>query len=101
MNTGEDTQGLRKIIDFTRLLSLMILAIHFYISCYPAFVHWQWTAKITDKLIVNISKTGLFNGIWPAKLAVLLLLVISLLGAKGRKDEKTKKSSIAAYLICG
>lgn len=101
MNTGEDTQGLRKIIDFTRLLSLMVLAIHFYISCYQAFAGWKWTAEIIDKLIVNVSKTGLFKGIWPAKLAVLLLLCISLIGAKGRRDEKIQKNSIAAYLICG
>jgi hypothetical protein len=101
MNTGEDTQGLRKIIDFTRLLSLMILAIHFYITCYKAFYEWHWTAEITDKLVVNIAKTGLFKGIWLAKLAALVLLIISLIGAKGRKDEHIQKNSIAAYLLCG
>lgn len=101
MNTGEDTQGLRKIIDFTRLLSLMILAIHFYMTCYLAFYEWHWTTGIIDKLITNIVKTGLFEGIWPAKLAALLLLGISLIGAKGRKDEHIQKNSIAAYLLCG
>lgn len=30
MNTGENEQGLRKITDFTRLLSIAILVIHFY-----------------------------------------------------------------------
>ncbi|WP_299289680.1 YWFCY domain-containing protein [uncultured Mucilaginibacter sp.] len=29
MQTGEALQGLRKIIDFTRLISLFILAVHF------------------------------------------------------------------------
>jgi len=101
MNTGEDTQGLRKIIDFTRLLSLMIMAIQFYISCYQAFAAFDLTADLTDKIIVNIAKTGLFRGIWPAKLAALLLLCISLVGAKGRKDEKVQKNSIVAYLTCG
>ncbi|SFG87974.1 conjugal transfer protein MobC [Pedobacter insulae] len=101
MNTGEDTQGLRKIIDFTRLLSLMILAVHFYISCYQAFAAFDLTAYLIDKIIVNISKTGLFRGMWPAKLAALLLLCISLVGAKGRKDEKIQKNSIVAYLTFG
>lgn len=101
MNTGEDTQGLRKIIDFTRLLSLMIMAVHFYISCYQAFLAFDLTAELTDKIIVNIAKTGLFRGTWPAKLAALLLLCISLVGAKGRKDEKIQKNSIVAYLTFG
>jgi hypothetical protein len=48
MNTGEDIQGLRKIIDFIRLISIFILIIHFYLSCNQAFYHWGWTAEITD-----------------------------------------------------
>lgn len=94
MNTGEDTQGLRKILDFTRLISLFILSIHFYILCYKAFQYWGWTAEITDRIISNIAKTGLFNGILKPKLAGLLFLFISLLGAKGKKDEKIQKNSI-------
>lgn len=101
MNTGEDIQGLRKIIDFTRLLSLFILSIHFYISCYTAFQHWHWTAQITDRLIMNISKTGLFIGMVKPKLAALLLLVVSLIGAKGKKDEKIRKDTITIYLGAG
>ena len=101
MNTGEDIQGLRKITDFTRLLSIFILAIHFYLCCYLAFKQWGWTAEITDRLIANISKTGLFKGILMPKLSALLLLVISLIAVKGRKDEKIQKNAIAAYLLTG
>ncbi|SMD01212.1 conjugal transfer protein MobC [Pedobacter nyackensis] len=101
MNTGEDTKGLRKILDFTRLISLFILSIHFYIICYKAFKYWGWTADITDRIISNIAKTGLFNGILKPKLAGLLFLLISLLGAKGKKDEKIQKNSIIAYLLWG
>jgi hypothetical protein len=78
MNTGEDVQGLSKIIDFTRLLSIFILAIHFYLSCYRAFVGFGWTAELTDKILSNIARTGLFTGLWRAKLAALLLLVVFL-----------------------
>ncbi|RKR82842.1 type IV secretory system conjugative DNA transfer VirD4/TraG family protein [Mucilaginibacter gracilis] len=101
MNTGEDTQGLRKIVDFTRLISIFILAIHFYITCYHAFEAWHWTAGITDRIISNIAKTGLFNGIIKPKLAALLCLAISLVGIKGRKDEKIGYKSIIAYLLSG
>ncbi|MFC4210964.1 YWFCY domain-containing protein [Pedobacter lithocola] len=101
MNTGEDIQGLRKIIDFTRLISIFILAIHFYLSCYFAFQQWGWTAEITDRLIGNISRTGLFKGLLIPKLSALLFLVISLMAVKGKKDEKIKKNPIVAYLLTG
>ncbi|MFN0290157.1 conjugal transfer protein MobC [Pedobacter helvus] len=101
MNTGEDAQGLRKIIDFSRLISIAILCLHFYISCYKAFDHWGWTAELADKIVGNVAKTGLFNGIIKPKLAALLFMAISLLGAKGKKDENIQRKSIAAYLLCG
>ena len=101
MNTGEDTQGLRKIIDFTRLISIVILSIHFYLCCYQAFKDWGWTADITDRIIINISKTGLFNTHLKPKLASLLFLVISLLGVKGKKEEKIRKKAIITYLSAG
>ncbi len=101
MQTGEDIQGLRKIIDFTRLISLLILSIHFYISCYTAFREWHWTAEITNRLVMNIGKTGLFIGMLKPKLAALLLLFITLIGAKGKKDEKIRKDTIAIYIGAG
>ncbi|RZM29459.1 MAG: conjugal transfer protein TraG, partial [Pedobacter sp.] len=101
MNTGEDVQGLRKIIDFTRLLSIFILAIHFYLSCYQGFTVWGWTAGITDSIVGNIARTGLFEGLFRAKLAALLLLVISLVGVKGKKDEKILLKAILVYLGSG
>lgn len=101
MQTGEDTQGLRKIVDFTRLISLFILAIHFYLSCYPAFAEWGLTAEITDRIVENIARTGLFNGIWKPKLAALLCLLISLVAVKGKKDEKIQLRPIVAYLLTG
>jgi hypothetical protein len=101
MNTGEDVQGLRKILDFTRLISIAILCLHFYLECYHAFASWGWTASISDRIMYNISKTGLFSSPWNPKLAALLFLAISLLGVKGRKDEKIRKNSIAIYLMIG
>jgi hypothetical protein len=101
MNTGEDTQGLRKIIDFSRLISIFILAVHFYLTCYGAFQHWGFTASITDRIIGNLAKVSWFTGIFKPKLAALIFLLISLLGAKGRKDEKADWKSIAVYLLCG
>lgn len=101
MNTGEDTQSLRKIIEFTRLISIFILSIHFYMCCYLAFKQFGWTAEITDRIILNISKTGLFDDRITPKLASLVLLLISLFGIKGRKDEKIRQRDIITYLAIG
>jgi len=99
--TGENEQGLRKIIDLTRFASIFILLLHFYYFCYRAFEHWEITSAITDRLMKNISQTGLFNDIFVSKLIAVGLLIISLLGAQGKKDEKIIKRSIAAYLLIG
>lgn len=101
MNTGEDIQSLRKITDFTRLLSIFILALHFYLSCYQAFSAFGWTAGITDKIIGHISNTGLFNSVLMPKLAALLMLGISLIAVKGKKDEKINLRTAIAYLLTG
>lgn len=101
MQTGEDIQSLRKIVDFTRLISIFILAIHFYIACFVAFQQWDWTATITTKIVTNIAKTGLFNNLWKPKLAALLMLIVSLIGVKGKQEEKIDKRAITAYLITG
>ena len=53
MNTGENEQGLRKITDMTRLMSIVVLALHFYFYCYQAFKEWELTAEIADRLLTR------------------------------------------------
>src|ERR1700744_4179444 len=101
MDTGEDSRGLRKIIDLTRLISGTILILHFYITCYIIFAHWGWTAKITTRLVANIARTSLFHSIVRPKLAALLFLFISLMGAKGKKDEEINKKTLLTYIAAG
>lgn len=101
MQTGENEQGLRKIIDLTRWMAIAVLLIHFYYYCYGAFKEWELTHPISDRLLQNISNTGLFVSFIKSKLIALALLVISLLGSKGRKDEKLSYKPIVAYLVTG
>jgi uncharacterized membrane protein YgdD (TMEM256/DUF423 family) len=99
--TGENDQGLRKIVDLTRLASIVILLLHFYFYCYAAFKQWQIKSTITDRLMTNIMHTGLFNSQFTSRFLAIGLLVISLLGAQGKKDEKINRRSIAAFLLIG
>lgn len=99
--TGENEQGLRKIIDLTRFASIFVLLLHFYFFCYAAFEQWSLRSEITDRLLGNISQTGLFKSLGTSKLVALGLLIVSLLGAQGKKDEKINAKSIAGYLLIG
>jgi hypothetical protein len=101
MQTGENEQALRKILDMTRLISIVILTIHFYYYCYSAFYIWGWTSSFSDGLLGNIRNTGMFTNFHKSKFIVLGFLLISLLGAKGRKDEKLGYKTAFAYLITG
>lgn len=101
MNTGENEQGLRKILDMTRLMSIVVLGIHFYYYCYKAFEQWELTANISDRLLKNIGNTGLFRHFNNAKWIALALLIISLFGAKGKKDQKVNYKNAFAYIITG
>jgi hypothetical protein len=93
--------GLRKILDFTRLAAIIILLLHFYYYCYGAFEQWKLTHSIGDNFLKNIGNTGLFSSIHKSKLLALGLLIISLIGAQGKKEEKISKQTIVFYLITG
>lgn len=100
-HTGENEQALRKILDMTRLISITILALHFYYYCYSAFKEWHLTVTLIDRLISNIRDTGLFSSFHKSKLISLGFLIISLMGAKGRKDEKLNYQTASAYITTG
>ena len=101
MQTGENEQALRKILDMTRLISLIFLSVHFYFYCYTGFIQWQLVNGFLDNIINTISNTGLFNNFNRSKIFALGFLMISLLGAKGRKNEKLHHKTAFTYLISG
>lgn len=101
MQTGENEQALRKILDMTRLISITILVLHFYYFCYAAFRQWGLTSSFSDRILSNIQDTYIFSPFVKSKLIALGFLTISLLGAKGRKDEKQNYKAAFAYIITG
>ncbi|WP_343606262.1 conjugal transfer protein MobC [Fluviicola sp.] len=101
MNSSENQQALGKILDMTRFIAIAILVLHFYYYCYGAFQTWGLTVQLTDRLMNNIERTGLFNSFVRSKLVALGFLTISLVGAKGKKDGKLGYKTAFAYIICG
>lgn len=101
MGTGENEQALRRIIDMIRMCSMLVVAMHFYVFCHQALQSWGYTLGFIDRIMVNLRDTGLFNSIWNGKLFALLLLVVSLVGANGKKDEKINIRTTVLYIVCG
>lgn len=100
-NSAENQQALGRILDMTRFIAITILVLHCYYYCYGAFKVWGLTVQLTDKLMHNIERTGLFDSFVRAKLVALGFLAISLIGARGKKDEKLGYKTAFAYIICG
>lgn len=98
--SGEE-QELRKAIDFIRLGSIVILVLHFYGFLYGAFEQWRLTAPIVKRVLLNLHDTGLFQNFITSKLLSLALLLVSLLGTKGKKDEKIRKLLIVNHFVVG
>jgi hypothetical protein len=101
MSTGENEQGLRKIVDMTRFISIVILVLHCYYYCYRAFVLWRLSATLTDRLMENIRRTGLFNNFISSKLIAMAFLCISLVGARGKKEENLRYTTAFSYITIG
>ncbi len=101
MRTGENEMGLKKIIDMTRMISIILLLLHFYIVCYKAFVVWGFTHAIGDRVLMNIKRMAIADGIIKPKLIALGCLLLSLVGVRGRKSEQVNTGTAIAYLVTG
>lgn len=101
MSTGENEQAQRKIIDMTRWIAIFILILHFYYYCYPFFNIFDLTWSFTDQVLGNIERSGLFQTFHKSKLIALGFLILSLLGAKGKKSEKINYKTALRYIIPG
>ena len=100
-SSGENEMGLKKILDFTRLTAITILLLHLYYYCYSAFKSWDLTFTISDRLLRSITDTGLFNTSINSKFISVALLCISLVGTRGKKDEKLNASTIISMFLIG
>ena len=98
--SGDSEMGLQRIMDFTRLGSVMVLLLHLYYFCYDAVRIWGLSSGIGDRLLLSIESTGLFNEN-NAKLLALALLAVSLYGSRGRKDENIKVNAVLLILVTG
>lgn len=101
MNGSDDERGLRKILDFMRKGSIVLLLLHFYVFCYGAWQDLGFAHEMARRFLLNLAKTGLFGSLYVTKLGALGLLILSMIGAQGKKEEKIKPGEIIGYLCAG
>jgi hypothetical protein len=101
MLTGENEQALRKILDMTRMMGIVVLAFHFYYYCYGTFAQFGLVSQLSDKLLGNVVATGLYQNFNTSKLIAMVMLSISLLGAKGKKNEKSTYRNALSMIFPG
>lgn len=100
-HTGENEQALRKIIDFTRMGSIIILAFHFYYSCHEVLRTWKLTIGFIDEIFTSLIRTGLFDSIYITKSISICLLFVSLIGVKGKKSDEASLAACVTLMILG
>lgn len=102
MQNGENIQALHKNLELMRFISVLILLLHFYCACLPAFMTWGLSVVPVTRMIYSLTKgLVLLSGITPPKLLALGLLAVSLLGEKGKKDDKSRLGPLVYCLAIG
>lgn len=99
--TGEDERSLHRILDFVRLGSMALLGLHFYYHACPACAAWQAGNPVVDRLMTAFAETGVFDSAIRTRVIALLLLGVTLLGARGKKDPKYRLDSAFSWLFAG
>ena len=101
MNTGENLQALRKIMDLTRLCSIILLGLHFYYFNYTIFENYGIHHSIVDRLLERLIATGLFDSFTHSKILALVLLGVSLMGVQGQKNLQSRYQTPIVMLSSG
>ncbi|GAB3655980.1 conjugal transfer protein MobC [Echinicola sediminis] len=101
MATGENLQALRQILDLTRKISIAIILIHAYLSLNLLFESWGLVQPLWDTLLQNFAALPFLENPLYAKGLSLGLLLISLLGAKGKKEARINRITAMSAMIAG
>ena len=100
-HTGESIDGLRKVNDLIRLLSITILMIHIYFYCYGYFSLIGLTHQMSNDILSKLSNTTMFSNIHFTKGLVYFLILISSVGMGVKKRKKLNLFKDISIFIVG
>jgi hypothetical protein len=97
-----DNQGLTRVMEFMRAVSIVVVIAHVYWFCHGAVRRAGLDIEVIDRIVVNFNRTaGLFdNPLW-TKLFAVTFLALSCLGTRGAKSEKITIRHILMALAAG
>lgn len=99
-HTGESTEGLRKVNDLIRLISIILLITHVYYYCYGWFKAQGLHHTISNQLLIKLSYTNLFSNLYYTKGLVFMMIIISSIGMGVKKRKKLNLfTDISLFLI--
>lgn len=82
-----EEQSLKRILDLTRLFSIVLLIFHFYYYLYLYVEVLELDNVVFDRVSKALVRSRLYNSIYISKIFILMLLAISLIGTRGKKEE--------------
>lgn len=102
MQNEENVQALRQTLDLVRMCSIFILLLNYYVCCHGALIEWGIRWPYVDRIVINLSSGMIFlKSADLAKVVSLALLGISMLGQKGKKNDKLTWGTSLYFLSIG
>ncbi|MDR0606516.1 MAG: YWFCY domain-containing protein [Bacteroidales bacterium] len=97
----EDEKLLGKILTLMRAGSVLLLSMHCYWFCHKLFVEFGLYHTFLDNLLIRLQRSGIFDTPWTTKAICILLLFISCMGNKGKKNDKIDINTIIFMFVIG
>jgi len=98
---NNDKNSLRSMSDFCLGASVILLLLHIYFYYFPVFTRQGWTTPVTNGLLKQIVKTGLFDNAYYSKGLALLFLLLSVLASPVRKTPSISVKPNAWLFLIG
>jgi len=99
MTTANNDQGFREIRMMAGAIALILLALHFYFTCYGALRDWGYTIKFVDRVLHNLGRSGLFRGRFISKGVAFCFMLLTLIGGTSGSSTGTTQSIIRNLAI--
>ncbi len=101
LSTAENRQGSISVANMFFYASMIILLLHCYYFCYDSFREWHFTSIISDRILISIQHTGLFDNYWRSKLITIGLLLLFTFASGNKKPGNVSYQKAAWTLGIG
>jgi Type IV secretory system Conjugative DNA transfer/YWFCY protein len=96
MSTNNQFRGFRLMAV---LLTVALLAFHFYSTCYAAFVDWHGTVPIADRLARNLGHAAILRHRGACKLVLLAFLALTFIGSTNQAPRLHRRNVLKRLVI--